>query len=123
MGTIKSRPLSNADVRRKYLERVAQIEQLNEQWVKDGIALDERARRAWSIRHDARLEARQLMTSREEVELLQTRDQAKYGNPDGPTFEWLTKNLALNGLAGDTLYDAILEGSYRTNETVNRLLR
>ena len=121
--TNEGRPLSNSDVRRIYLERVARIPELNEQWLAEGLTARERAERAWRIRHEARVDTRRLMSNPEEVELLRARDQAKYGNPDGPTFEWLVENLEREGLTGDAAYEAIVEGSFRTNEAVNRLLK
>ncbi len=62
------------------------------------------------------------MASLEEVELLRQRDIAEYGNPDGPTFEFLVEKLKDAGLEEDTIYEAIIDGSYRTNAGVNRRL-
>ncbi|CAN5220216.1 hypothetical protein BH18ACI2_BH18ACI2_03540 [soil metagenome] len=63
-----------------------------------------------------------MMIDPAEVELLRARDLAEYGNPDGPTFEFLVKRLKEAGLEGDAVYEAIVEGSYRTNAGVNRKL-
>jgi hypothetical protein len=120
--TNEGRSPSNSDVRRMYLERVSHIPQLNEVWNAEGTPARERAERAWGIRHDARLEARRLMSDAKEVEMLRARDLARYGSVDGPTFEWLVENLESQGLSGDALYEAIIEGSFRTNEALNRLL-
>ena len=57
-----------------------------------------------------------------EVELLRARDLAKYGNPDGPTFEFLVEQLQNAGLLGDDIYEAIISGAYRTNEGINKSL-
>lgn len=57
-----------------------------------------------------------------EVELLRARDVAEYGNPNGPTFEFLVKKLKEAGLEGDAVYEAVIEGSYRTDTGVNRKL-
>jgi hypothetical protein len=43
-------------------------------------------------------------------------------NPDGPTFEFLVERCRQAGLTGDEVYEAIIVGSYRTNEGVNKLL-
>jgi hypothetical protein len=114
---------TNAEIRRWYLEQVAYIPELNKQWLEQGLPLRERAEAAWRIRHEARLKARAMMADPAEVELLQERDMAEYGNRDGPTFEFLVKQLQENGLKGDAVYNAIIEGSYRTNVRVNRELR
>jgi hypothetical protein len=50
------------------------------------------------------------------------RDLSKYGNPDGPTFEFLVDQLRQAGLTGDEVYDAIITGAYRTSEGVNKSL-
>ena len=63
-----------------------------------------------------------MMANPEEVELLRERDIAEYGNPGGPTFEFLVEKLKDAGLEEDAIYEAIIEGSYRTNAGVNRRL-
>lgn len=50
-----------------------------------------------------------------EVELLRQRDLTVYGNLDGPTFEFLVERLGGAGLEGDSVYEAIVEGAYRTD--------
>ena len=82
----------------------------------------ERAEEAWRIRHDARVAARAMMANPVEVELLRQRDIAEYGNADGPTFESLVAKLKEEGLERDAVYEAIIDGSYRTNTGVNRRL-
>lgn len=114
---------TNAEIRRWYLEQVANIPELNKQWLEQGLPLRERAESAWHIRHEARLKARTMMADPAEVQLLQERDMAEYGNPGGPTFEFLVNQLRENGFEGDAVYNAIIEGSYRTNARVNRELR
>ena len=59
----------NAKIRKWYLEQVAQIPELNEQWLAQGFLVEERAKMAWQIRHNARLEARKMMADAEEVEM------------------------------------------------------
>jgi hypothetical protein len=66
-------------------QRVAEISKLNLEWVAQGRSLEEPARHAWQIRHEARTEARSVMESAVEIEELQARDLRLYGNPDGPT--------------------------------------
>ncbi len=118
----KSKAKSNAEVRRWYLEQVTRISELNRQWIAQELPARERAKAAWHIRHETRLEARAMMASLEEVELLRQRDIAEYGNPDGPTFEFLVEKLKDAGLEEDAIYEAIIDGSYRTNAGVNRRL-
>ncbi len=118
----KSKAKTNAEVRRWYLEQTTRISGLNRQWIAQEISARERAEAAWHIRHEARLEARAMMANPEEVELLRERDIAEYGNPDGPTFEFLVEKLKDVGFEEDAIYEAIIDGSYRTNAGVNRRL-
>jgi hypothetical protein len=59
-----------------------------------------------------------MMADPREVDLLQARDVSQYGNPDGPTFEYLVQQLTNAGLEGDAVYEAIIEGSYRTDPSM-----
>lgn len=108
-------PETNAEIRLWYRERVATIPELNREWITQGLSARERAEKAWRIRHEARLIARSMMTDVVEVELLRARDVAKYGNPDGPTFEFPVERFEDAGHEGDAVYEAIIERSYRTS--------
>lgn len=113
---------TNAEIRKWYREQVASIPKLNEQWIKQGLSVKERAEKAWRIRHDARLKAREMMADPMEVELLRQRDIAEYNNPDGPSFVYLIEQSKRAGLEGDSIYEAIINGSYRTNAGVDKNL-
>lgn len=113
-------PKTNAEIRKWYLEQVAQIPELNEQWLAQGLLAKERAKKGWQIRHNARLAARAMMADPEEVEILQARDVAEYGNPDGPAFEFLVQEWREAGLKGNAIYVAIIEGARRTNTGVSK---
>lgn len=115
-------PQTNAEIRKWYLKEVALIHELNKQWLAQGLSAKERAKKAWRIRHEARLKARAMMPDPEEVEMLEARDIVEYGSADGPTFEFLVKECQDAGLKGSTVYEAIIEGSYRTNRGVNEEL-
>ena len=95
---------------------------MNEQWITQGLSAKQRAKKAWQIRHDARLQAREMMTDPEEVEMLRARDIAEYGNEEGPTFEFLVQEWRDAGLKGNAIYVAIIEGARRTNKGVNKKL-
>ena len=45
---------------------------------------------------------------------------ALYGSPDGPTFAFLVEQGRHAGLTEEALYEAIIEGAYRTNVGFNR---
>lgn len=112
-------PKTNEQIRQWYNDQVSVVPQLNEQWIKDGLSADIRAKKAYEIRHNARIKAREMMQNKEEVKLLQERDMKKYGNPDGPTFEYLVKQNRDNGLTGNDIYEAIVNSSERTNKEYN----
>lgn len=115
-------PKTNAEIRQWYLERVATIPDLNQEWIEQGLSARERAEAAWRIRHEARLQARSMMTNPAEVELLRARDMAKYGSLDGPTFDFLVERLREAGLAGNEVYEAIIDHSYQTDAELNQKL-
>ena len=115
-------PKTNAEIRQWYIQRISAIPNLNQDWIKLGLPLQARAEAAWRIRHEARIEARAMMTNPAEVDLLRARDIAKYGSPDGPTFEFLVERLKGVGLEEDRIYEAIIDNSYRTDAELNRKL-
>lgn len=116
----KGHNLTNAEIRRWYLEQVSRIPELNREWIGQGLSPEERAAAAWRIRHEARLQARSMMANRAEVELLRARDAAEYGDPDGPTFEFLCEQARRAGMEDEAIYQSIIDGSYRTNAGVSR---
>ena len=116
------KPTSNEDIRKWYLDKVNTIPELDTKWAVEGVPLPERARRAVEIRHNARLEARNMMKDPQEVEMLRARDLAKYGNPDGPTFDQLVEKAQANGHQGDEVWKELLGSSNRTDQTVNQHL-
>lgn len=113
---------TNGQVRQLYLERVATIAGEDAKWRADGVAALERARRAFTIRYEARMTSRAMMGDAGEVKLLQERDREKYGNPDGPTLEWLVERARAKGLEGDAVYESIVESAQRTEAAVNKAM-
>ena len=88
---------------------------MNEQWMRHGISLENRAQLAYNIRHEARFQARGFMSNPSEVETLQTRDMLKYQNPNGPTFEYLYNSYNSMGYSKEKIYQSIIEHSKITN--------
>lgn len=80
--------MTNREVREWYLARNAAIRARDAELGAAGVSLEERARRDFEARHQARLEARGMMEDAAEVADLGRRDGAKYGDPDGPSFEY-----------------------------------
>jgi hypothetical protein len=75
-----------------------------------------------AIRHDARLEARKMMSSPLEVAMLRARDFFTYGSINGPSFDQLVKKAEGKGLRGDDVFKELIGSSNRTNQTVNQHL-
>jgi hypothetical protein len=119
---LKGPPTTNAEIRQWYRDELAKIPKLNQQWVKEGIALDVRAKMAWKFRHDKRREARLFMQDANEIEMLRLRDTKVYGSPNGPTFKFLIKRLKSECLSENEVYEAIIKGSYRTNAGIDKML-
>ncbi|PWC54732.1 hypothetical protein [Azospirillum sp. TSO22-1] len=113
-------PQTNAEIRQWYNDRVAVIPLLDGQWQRQGLGAEERARRAYEIRHEARIEARAYMRNKQEVAVLRARDREKYGNPDGPTFDQLVAQNREKGLQGDAAYEAIVGSANRTDAGYNK---
>jgi hypothetical protein len=112
--------MTNQEIRRWYNEQVGRIEEYNIQWKVEGIVIAERARKAWEIRHNARLMAREMMLDKEEVEALRARDLKLYGDPNGPTLEFLIREAKTLELTGDNVFEWIITGAQRTNIEVNK---
>ena len=111
--------MTNKQIREWYRHEVSLIPELDKKWVSDGASLQERAQRAWKIRHDARLRARSMMENPDEVEMLRERDRQLYGDPDGPGFEQLVAEGQAQGFDAEEIFLRIIEGSHRTNPDVD----
>jgi hypothetical protein len=110
---------SDADVRARYVCWVAEIGPLDAKWKAEGLGAEARARRAYDRRHEARLTARAMMSDPAEVSTLRARDTAKYGNPDGPTYEWLVQRAKDKGLTGDAVFEEIVRSAQQTDRATN----
>lgn len=112
-------PKSDCDIRRWYNYQVVAIPRINKRWIEKGQSLEERARRAYTLRHNARINARYMMLDQSEVAVLRQRDQAKYGNPDGPTFDYLINKGIAKGKKVEEVYKGMISSSSRTDTRFN----
>jgi hypothetical protein len=110
---------SNSEIRQWYLQELARIPNLDMTWKEQGHSPKERAKKAFSHRHQTRLRAREMMNPIDAA-LLRAADIVRYGRPGGPTFDDLVKQSARKGLRGDEIYEDIIVSSYRTNPRINR---
>jgi hypothetical protein len=113
--------MSNREIRRLYIDRISQISKRDKEWTRQGLTAEDRARRCWRIRHEARLSARDLMSQQERT-LLENRDFQKYGDKNGPSFEWKVRQAAARGYEGDAIFESIIQGASSTNPEVDAKL-
>jgi ABC-type multidrug transport system fused ATPase/permease subunit len=118
-GRIKKPALLNDEIRVWYNKETGRIAAANDEWIKAGLSLEERAKKAYDIRHGARIKARQLMGNKFEVDALRARDMKKYGNPDGPTFEQLIAKAMKKGKTRQEALDDLIGSSQRTSAEYN----
>ncbi len=116
---LASAPKTDCEIRLWYNYQVVAIGAINQRWINDGLDLETRARQAYKLRHDARVNARFMMQDQTAVKGLQARDMAKYGNPDGPTFEYLIQKNTDQGLSMEEAYQSIIDSSSRTDQRFN----
>lgn len=119
-GSAARQAMTNPQIRQWYNDQVSVIPALDAQWIAQGLSAEDRARKAHDIRHAARLKAREFMQNKQEVADLQERDLAKYGNPDGPTFDFLVEKNRAQGMTGDAAYQAIIGSANRTDPAYNQ---
>jgi hypothetical protein len=113
---------TDRQIRQLYLERAAAIGERDSQLRAQGQSAEARARAAYQARHDARMIARAMMQDEAAVKVLEARDQVKYGDPDGPTFEYLVERGREKGREGDAIFESIVESAQQTDAATNRSL-
>ncbi len=114
---------TNEQVREVYLCRITEIAPADKDLQAAGKSLEERAHAAYEHRHQARVTTRAMMSSEFEVKALQARDQSKYGNPDGPTFEQLYEKGRAKGQDDPTVYTNMIESAQRSDATTNKQVK
>ena len=110
----------NRAIRKYYVCLGAVIPSSSRTWKRKGKDAPTRARLAYEIRRRARLVARAMMRDDDEVAALRARDQAKYGSPDGPTFDHLVAKMKTRGFEGDDVYEHIVKSARRTSKRFDR---
>lgn len=118
-NALVSVPETDCEIRVWYNYQVVAIPVINKRWITNGLTMEERARLAFDLRHRARMNARYMMSSAEEMKALQARDMEKYGNPDGPTFEYLVQKSLNKGVDREQAYKKIITSSARTDNGYN----
>lgn len=104
--------LSNRDTRSVYANGELRMWQLHQRLVDEGMVVEDRARRMCRYRNALRLWTRMLMKDRDGAAALATYEPNR-------TFEQLEARQRAKGLAGDAIYEAIIESSTRSRPDVN----
>lgn len=111
---------SNKEIRDYYNAENKLVSALDQEWIRQGKSVAERARLAFEHRHGMRMTAREMMSDPgQQLELL-VRDAQKYGDGEGPTFEQLVEQQRAAGKEGDAAYEAIIAGAERTDAATNK---
>ena len=113
---------ADARVRQWYNQQVDLIPVCDLQWEDEKLSLHQRAEKAFEMRHLARVMARVMMQDPAEVKALQDRDMAKYGNPNGPTFDYLVTKQRRDypGITDDDVYRKLIGSSQQTSAEYNK---
>ncbi|MGH1385629.1 LysM peptidoglycan-binding domain-containing protein [Kordia sp.] len=112
-------PVTDCEIRIWYNYQIVAISELNKNWIQQKIDLKTRAIKAYTLRHNARINARFMMQNKDSVRSIQNRDRKKYGNPDGPTFEYLIKKCTDKGSTTNDCYKDIIVSSSRVSTVYN----
>jgi hypothetical protein len=100
---------TDEQIRNTYLCAIARITGSDSAAKAAGKTAEQRAEAAFAVRHDARVLARGMIKDAARVASLKQADQEKFGNPDGPTFEHLVEKAKEKGVAGDALYEDVVQ--------------
>ena len=113
--------LSLPEVRKVYKDLLREIGAREDELVREGLGIGDRARICFELRKFSRVACRRLM-EKEWVEYARARDSKKYGSSDGPTFSDLMRRARRRGLTAAEAYHAIIESAQRSDESVDRAL-
>jgi DNA-binding NarL/FixJ family response regulator/GNAT superfamily N-acetyltransferase len=94
--------LSDAEVRAVYVDGELRLRELDERLIREGVSIQDRARTLSDLRDSLRARTRDLMSNRVVAEFLTAYET-------NPTFEELVAHNEAKGLAGDAVYEAIVD--------------
>ncbi|WP_298518419.1 LysM peptidoglycan-binding domain-containing protein [uncultured Kordia sp.] len=118
-GVLVTIPVTDCEIRVWYNYQVVAISELNKNWISQDIDLKTRAKKAYTLRHNARVNARFMMQNKDSVKALQARDLKKYKNPHGPTFEYLMEKCSKSGATTEQCYQSIIKTSSTVSKVYN----
>jgi hypothetical protein len=106
--------LSDVETTLVYSDFELRLRELNEQLVRDGMPVDERARLLSDLRSSLRGWTRELMSNRAAADWLAA-------NESNPSFEDLVARYERKGLTGDAIYEAIIDAATHSHYATGTL--
>jgi hypothetical protein len=106
--------LSDVETTSVYSDFELRLRDLNEQLVRDGMPVDERARLLSDLRSSLRGWTRELMSNRAAADWLAA-------NESNPSFENLVARYEAKGLTGDAVYEAIVDSATHSHYAAETL--
>ncbi|WP_369798405.1 toxin glutamine deamidase domain-containing protein [Mycobacterium sp. URHB0044] len=106
--------LSDVETTLVYSDFELRLRELNEQLVRDGMPVDERARLLSDLRSSLRGWTRELMSNRAAADWLAA-------NESNPSFEDLVARYQTKGLTGDAVYEAIIDAATHSHYATGTL--
>jgi GNAT superfamily N-acetyltransferase len=106
--------LSEAEASTVYAHGEQRMRDLNEQFIRVGVSAEERARVLSELRNSLRAWTRDLMSNRATAEFLTA-------NESNPTFDELVARNEERGLAGDAVFEAIVDSATHSRYTPGTL--
>jgi hypothetical protein len=113
-GRFAPATLSDVETTSVYSDFELRLRDLNEQLVRDGMPVDERARLLSDLRSSLRRWTRDLMSNRAAADWLAA-------NESNPSFEDLVARYEAKGLSGDAVYEAIVDSATHSHYAANTL--
>jgi glycerophosphoryl diester phosphodiesterase len=111
---VQAETLTAGETTAVYTQGERRIRELNEQLVADGVSAEDRARTLSDLRRSLRRWTRALMENQTAADMLA-------GLESDPTFEDLVAKHQARGLAGDEVYDAIIDTATRSHYALSTL--
>lgn len=105
--------LSNEETRTVYTRGELKMKDLDAQWARQGVPIEERARRMYEMRNSLKSWTRTLMSDRQAADQLNATERNR-------TFNELFRNNQAKGMAAQQAYQEIIESSTRSRGSVNQ---
>jgi len=113
-------PSDASEIRKLYTEELECLKERGDAWLREGRCKEDVARKMHSQRRNIAERFRERTPERLRG-VLYERNERKYGDPLGPSFEHLVKSWESAGLHGDDVFEQIIASSSRSNQEINSI--